>query len=96
MKNKAYEWVVLCSDEEFYLTEKQHEFLLENQDKRFVDFGTFTINPAFTAWMKQRPADVIKDRYPCKKCNTNGVLHEREKDGNLKTCPDCNGTGLNL
>lgn len=102
--NQLYEWVVSCDDEEFILTEKQHEYLIKNQDKRFVAFPGFTIQPAMVAWMKRRPAEALKQMYPCKKCYSSGVFIEQsgevQPNGSMPTtemiCPDCGGTGVNL
>lgn len=91
--NKAYEWVVNCKDEEFVLTERQYEFLIDNQTERFVAFDDFGLQPAMIAWFRKREAQTIKMKYPCKECGTNGyILGDAER----KPCPKCKGTGVDL
>lgn len=86
---QLFEWVISGKDKEFYLTEAQYEFLINNQDKRFVVFDNFTIQPAMIAWMEKRPAQELKKRYPCKACHTTGQIEYKE-------CKDCGGTGVKL
>lgn len=96
MKKDIFEWVVLCKDREFYLTENQHKALIENQDKRFVTFKDFTIQPSMVSYSYRRIAQEIKEMYPCLVCNTNGYLigQSGEIEGSWKTCDNCEGTGV--
>ncbi len=90
---RAYEWVMYCKDEEYILTEKQFVFYknqVENGDTRQIFFSGFHINPAFVSSSERRPAQYLKQKYPCKTCGTVGQLND------FSVCPDCKGTGLNL
>ena len=92
VKKIAYEWVVVINNgDEFYLTENQYEYYKNNQDKGKLFFSDFEINPSFVMSAYKRPADAIKDRYPCRKCHTTGYLNN-----DYEICSDCKGTGINI
>lgn len=86
---QLYEWVIFCKDQEYILTERQHEVLIDNQDKRFVEFPTCVIQPAMVSSMTKRPAQELKKMYPCNVCFTTGVI-------NSEPCKNCEGTGVIL
>lgn len=87
---KLFEWVVSCRGEEFILTEAQHQFLKNNQDKKSVDFDDFTLQPAMVEWTRKRPAQELMKMYPCKICHSSGYMADRS------TCENCDGTGVDL
>ena len=93
MDENKFEYVVMTSkDQIFVLTLKEKNFLLANEDKRFIDFpGIGTINPAFVTGIKAEKIEVLKDRFPCKKCLTSGTDIETRA-----TCTVCSGTGANI
>lgn len=95
-RKPALEWVVLCGNKEFYLTEAQFTFLMEAQEKRFVAFRDIVIQPSFIAWAFSRPASVVLEKYPCKTCNSNGMLigEKRDENGKFPVCTVCSGTGI--
>jgi RecJ-like exonuclease len=89
MAEILYEWLVFNKDQEYILTEKQHRFLIDNQDKRFVEFPNFVIQPGMVSSMTKRPAQELKKMYPCKACHTTGQIDYKE-------CADCGGMGVKL
>lgn len=92
---KAYEWIITTSQgNQYVLTERQYKALQEH-DSGLLHFANFAINPAFITDAQKREAseDLIK-KYPCKTCGTKGFLLEKDKEGNWKTCPECEGTGM--
>lgn len=97
MKKEAYEWVINMNDgQEFILTEGQYAYYKENFLEGRIFFDTFEINPSFVSSAFRRLAsEGLKKKYPCKTCQTNGYLNEKEKNGALKVCPNCQGTGMN-
>lgn len=92
MKNvNRYEYVVTTSkDQVFVLTEKEKNFLKENEDKRFVEFRVGIINPAYVDSIKPRKIDELKLRFPCKDCGNSGYAVDRT------VCAVCGGTGANI
>lgn len=98
MKKKAYEWVLTMSNEDcFYLTEKQYEFYKENQGNGKIFFDTFEVNPSFVIGARKQEADHIKSMYPCRECNSNGIIIMKKRpDGSFPICPKCEGTGIFL
>ncbi len=98
MAKELFEWVVTVGDDVFYLSEKQKLFLEENQDKRFVAFDKFTINPAFVSTMTRRKAQKLLEMYPCSQCHGSRQLYlgERDKEGKFPDCPTCEGTGVSF
>lgn len=99
MAKTLFEYLVKDKDGEIYiLTENQKHYLQENEDKRFVIFPKFTLNPAYIVSITQRPAEALKDMYPCNDCMTNGYLvgQPRDDDGKYPECQTCEGTGVKL
>jgi RecJ-like exonuclease len=86
---QLFEWVVFCKDQEYILTEKQFEVLMNNQDNRFVKFPHCVIQSAMISSMTKRPAQELRNMYPCKACHTTGQINYIE-------CKDCKGTGVKL
>jgi hypothetical protein len=97
-KKQAFEWVLIMSKgDDVSLTEKQYEHYKDNWKDGKIFFDTFEVNPSFVVSAKQYPAsDELKKKYPCKTCHTNGYLIERDREGNFKICPTCEGTGMEL
>lgn len=99
MAETSFEYWVKDKDGEFYfLTENQKNYLMENQDKRFIEFPHCTINPAYIVSITKHTIEKLKDLYPCKRCMTNGYLigQPRDDDGKYPECPDCKGEGIQL
>lgn len=99
MAKILFEYMVKDKDgEEYILTERQKKFLEENEDKRFVTFPRFTLNPAYVVAIVKRRADAIIEMYPCETCNGNGYEYKkgRNEDGKYPDCTNCEGTGVDL
>src|SRR5690349_4499460 len=74
-RKQAFEWVaVMFNDNEEYLTEAQYKFYREHDKDREVVFDDFAITTSGVLRWYKRPAEVVKERYPCLTCNTNGYL----------------------
>jgi hypothetical protein len=96
-KKKAYEWVIVMSKgDDIFLTEKQYEYYLEHVEDSIVNYDDQGFNPAFVVQFWKQEPEHIRRKYPCRTCQSNGHVLERGEDGNWKTCPDCEGTGLDL
>lgn len=92
-KTKEYT-VIMKSGEVYVLTIKEKKYLIENEDKRFVDFpGVGTINPAWVDSIREDKIDVLKDRFPCKACFRSGVM---KVENNFTPCTTCGGTGADI
>jgi rubrerythrin len=86
-----FEWVITMSKgDDIVLTEKQYEYYLENITQNNVSFDDYQINPAFVVSAYKRPAQVIKEKYPCKNCGTAGIMNDYSQ------CPVCGGSGVNI
>lgn len=99
MAQKLFEYVVKDKDGELYiLTAKQRQFLIENEDKRFVVLRGVDLNPAYIVSIKERPAEAIIEMYPCQSCNGNGYDYKggRDSEGRYPDCSNCSGTGVDL
>jgi len=96
-RKQAYEWVLVFFNEnipDIVLTEKQHDFYQEHRGDKIVDFDDCSVAPSGIVTTFRRPAQVIKQKYPCLACNTNGYIAKSPTE--LETCPKCGGTGVNL
>ena len=94
---KAYEWVLMFFNDELpnvYLTERQYEFYRDHREDKVIDFEDFSFAPSGIASSFKREANVIKDKYPCMKCNTNGYIIKGSTEREI--CPECEGTGVKL
>lgn len=91
---EAYEWVLVFfkEEEEAYLTEKQYEYYKQHREDRFIDFDAFGFAPSGVMKAFRRPAQKIKEMYPCKKCYGNGYLITSSTPKDI--CPECGGTGV--
>ena len=91
----AYEWVIVMSKgEDIVLTENQYAYFDENRKENYIIFDNFEFNPAFIVQAYKRPAEIIKDYYPCETCHTSGW--EITKEGKRIVCSKCGGTGVDL
>ena len=90
MPKIAYEWVfVMSKGDDAIISEKRHEFYLRNRANGVVTFDDIEINPSFVVTSYKRPAQYLKNKYPCKDCYSTGVV-----PGNNGMCPVCEGTGV--
>lgn len=105
MTETFYEWVIYCGQEIYYLSEKQYQWFLENEDKRFVRFEHCMINPAFVSSARRQELKELKRFYPCKACNANGKILADKKikvDGKeevrseIVICKKCKGLGVSF
>lgn len=92
-----YEWVVTMNNgENIILTENQYEVLKnhiqENENPGQIFFSDFMINPVFILSTYKRPADEIKNKYPCPRCHQSGY----DPDDRSFWCKNCEGTGVEL
>ena len=90
----VYEWVIVFfkEGEEVYLTEKQYEAYKEHQGDAMLFFDDFSFAPSGVMKTFRRPAEKIKEMYPCKTCNGNG--YKSINSAEIDICPDCKGTGI--
>jgi hypothetical protein len=87
----SYEWVLSMSKgEDIILTERQYKFYRDNITSNKVTFDDCELNPAFVVSAYKRPAQVIKDKYPCKNCGTTGKMND------YSVCPKCEGSGVDI
>lgn len=85
-----YEWLVKIWDgEDLVLTENQYAFYKANYREPRVFFSDFEFSPGAVKEAIKRPAEVIRNKYPCKKCYSSGFLH-----GII--CENCEGSGVDL
>ena len=90
----AYEWVLTFSKgEDIVLTEKQYQLYCAHAEDNFISFDNFGFNPAYVIQVIKRPAERLKDYYPCETCHASGW---EMKDGKRQPCSKCKGTGLDL
>lgn len=89
----VFEWVLtMNNNEEKVLTENQYEFYKDNWRDGKIFFGEMEINPSFVSYADKRPADVIKNRYPCTRCHQGG----HDPDDRSFWCKECGGSGTNV
>lgn len=94
---KAYEWVLTPEKgDDIVLTENQYElYRTQIQEENFspIFYDEVEVRPYKIVTAIRREASAIKRKYPCRKCNTNGFLFEKDEDGVFLLCPECEGTG---
>jgi len=97
---KAYEWVLTPQKgDDIVLTENQYEFYkaqVKNGDHAPIFYDDVEVRPSYIVTSVRREASVTKNKYPCKTCDTNGFLLEKDTNGVFKLCPECEGRGINL
>jgi len=92
-KKVAWEWVLTMNDgTDKVLTENQYEFYKENWKEGKIFLADTEINPSFVAYATKRPADEIKNKYPCPRCHQSGY----DPDDRSFWCKNCEGTGVEL
>ena len=91
----AYEWVIVMSKgEDIVLTEKQYLYYDDHRKDDCIIFDNCEFRPPFVVQAYKRPAEIIKDYYPCHTCKTSGW--EITKEGKRIVCSKCGGTGIDL
>lgn len=97
---KAYEWILTPSKgDDIVLTENQYAYYrdaVKIGDMSAIFFDDVEVRPPHIITALRREASVTKNKYPCMKCDTNGFLLEKDRNGVLLVCPECEGTGLKL
>lgn len=95
---QGYEWVLVIEDApDIVLTEKQFEVYktrVQNGEYTSLFVDDAEIRPYHVVTSFKRPAEIVKKKYPCKPCMTNGFLLEKDEKGVFKLCPECKGTGI--
>lgn len=98
---KAYEWVLTPNKgDDIVLTENQYEFYkdqIKNENFSPIFFEETEVRPSQIITSVKREATIAtKSKYPCLKCDMNGYLREKDKNGVFKLCPDCEGKGIKV
>lgn len=89
---RAYEWILIMSKgDDVILSENQYDFYKKNYKEAKVFFADKEVNPAFVVQVYKRPAQYIKEKYPCRECYQSG-----RKPDNTGWCDNCGGSGVDI
>lgn len=81
----------MSKGDDVILTENQYQFYKEHHKDSKVAFSEVEISPSFVVQAWKRPAQYIRNKYPCPVCHMGG----RNAD-NSGWCPSCKGSGVQL